>query len=173
MLQYIFDGKSMMYPIVLLFVIGLAVIIDRALAFRAAARNNKELTDGVIDALSKNDVEGAADLCTKIGGPVAAVLLVGVQKFGKLVDTDRTVAEMSAIVKTSMEDFAPQIIGTLDRNQFRTVGLDDAQYRYPAHGRRSFPAVGDDRYCYRYDLLLRLHGNSDQPGSNCSFRRYF
>ena len=116
MLQYIFDGKSMMYPIVLLFVIGLAVIIDRALAFRAAARNNKELTDGVIDALSRNDVEGAADLCTKIGGPVAAVLLVGVQKFGKLVDTDRTVAEMSAIVKTSMEDFAPQIIGTLDRN---------------------------------------------------------
>lgn len=116
MLQYIFDGKGMMYPIVLLFVIGLAVIIDRALAFRAAARNNKELTDGVIDALSRNDVEGAADLCTKIGGPVAAVLLVGVQKFGKLVDTDRPVAEMSAIVKTSMEDFAPQIIGTLDRN---------------------------------------------------------
>ena len=108
----------MMYPIVLLFVIGLAVIIDRALAFRAAARNNKELTDGVIDALSRTDVEGAADLCTKIGGPVAAVLLVGVQKFGKLVDTDRPVAEMSAIVKTSMEDFAPQIVGTLDRNIF-------------------------------------------------------
>ena len=51
MLQYIFDGKSMMYPIVLLFVIGLAVIIDRALAFRAATRNNKKLTDDVIEAL--------------------------------------------------------------------------------------------------------------------------
>jgi len=116
MLQYIFDGKSMMYPIVLLFVIGLAVIIDRALAFRAASRNNKKLTDDVIEALSQNNIEGAADLCTTIGGPVAAVLLVGVQKFGKLVGTGRSVAEMSAIVKTSMEDFAPQIIGTLDRN---------------------------------------------------------
>lgn len=116
MLQYIFDGKGMMYPIVLLFVVGVAVIIDRAIAFYNASRNNKQLTNDVIAALTENDFDGAAELCANVGGPVAAVLLVGVQKFGKLVDTDRTNAEMSAIVKTSMEDYAPQVVSTLDRN---------------------------------------------------------
>lgn len=118
MLQYIFDGGPLMYPIVALLVVGLAVIIDRAVAFNAATRNNKALTADVIALLENNDIEGAAELCAKIGGPVAAVLLVGIQKFGKLVSKDekRSNAEMSAIVKTSMEDYAPQIVATMDRN---------------------------------------------------------
>lgn len=118
MLQYIFDGGPLMYPIVALLVVGLAVIIDRAVAFNAATRNNKALTADVIALLEDNDIEGAAELCAKIGGPVAAVLLVGIQKFGKLVSKDekRSNAEMSAIVKTSMEDYAPQIVATMDRN---------------------------------------------------------
>ena len=118
MLQYIFDGGPLMYPIVALLVVGLAVIIDRAVAFNAATRNNKALTADVIALLENNDIEGAAELCAKIGGPVAAVLLVGIQKFGKLVSKDekRSNAEMSAIVKTSMEDYAPQIVVTMDRN---------------------------------------------------------
>ena len=118
MLQYIFDGGPLMYPIVALLVVGLAVIIDRAVAFNAATRNNKALTADVIALLEDNDIEGAAELCDKIGGPVAAVLLVGIQKFGKLVSKDekRSNAEMSSIVNTSMEDYAPQIVATMDRN---------------------------------------------------------
>ena len=73
MLQYIFDGGPLMYPIVALLVVGLAVIIDRAVAFNAATRNNKALTADVIALLENNDIEGAAELCAKIGGPVAAV----------------------------------------------------------------------------------------------------
>ena len=56
------------------------------------------------------------EACEKVGGPVASVLLLGIQKFDKLRGTGRTPAEISAIVKTSMEDYAPQVIGTLDRN---------------------------------------------------------
>ena len=47
---------------------------------------------------------------------MAAVLLLGIQKFIKLKDSGRSMGEVSAIVKTSMEDYAPQIIGALDRN---------------------------------------------------------
>ena len=116
MLKFIFDGGFLMYPIVLLLIVGFAVIIDRAAAFYYAGRDNKKLTDDVLTALENGDVSAAADACVTVGGPVAAVLLVGVQKFAKLMDTDRSAAEMSAIVKTSMEDYAPQIIGILDRN---------------------------------------------------------
>ncbi len=116
MLQYIFDGGPLMYPIVGLLVVGVAVIIDRMIAIIYASRDNGMLTRKVIELLEQNDIEGAAEFCNEVGGPVAAVLLVGIQKFGKLVDTDRSCAEMSAIVKTSMEDYAPQAIATLDSN---------------------------------------------------------
>ena len=116
MLQYIFDGGFLMYPIVLLLVVGVAVIIDRTIAIIYASRDNSMLTRKVIELLEQNDIEGAAEFCNEVGGPVAAVLLVGIQKFGKLVDTDRSCVEMSAIVKTSMEDYAPQAIATLDSN---------------------------------------------------------
>ncbi len=114
MLQFIFDGGAMMYPITLLSIVGFAVIIDRFCAFRVAGRDNESLTKDVIKLLSENDFNGAMDKCIAVGGPVAAVLLLGIQKFDKLRKTDRPVAEVSAIVKTSMEDYAPQVIGTLD-----------------------------------------------------------
>lgn len=116
MLEFIFEGGFMMYPITLLSIVGFAVIIDRFCAFKVAGRNNDELTREVLQALSGNDFDGAMTACEKVGGPVASVLLLGIQKFDKLRNSGRDAAEISTIVKTSMEDYAPQVIGTLDHN---------------------------------------------------------
>lgn len=116
MLKFIFDGGFMMYPITLLSIVGFAVIIDRYLAFRVAGRDVNALMRSVIAALEEGRNEDAVAECENVGGPVAAVLLLGIQKFIKLKDSGRSMGEVSAIVKTSMEDYAPQIIGALDRN---------------------------------------------------------
>lgn len=116
MLEFIFDGGFLMYPITLASILGFAVIIDRYCAFRTAARNNEGLRTRVLAALNEGRFDDAVNECTTVGGPVAAVLLLGIQKFLKLKDTGRNMGEVSAIVKTSMEDYAPRIIGTLDRN---------------------------------------------------------
>lgn len=116
MLKFIFDGGFMMYPITLLSIVGFAVIIDRYLAFRVAGRDVTALMRSVIAALEEGRDEDAVAECENVGGPVAAVLLLGIQKFIKLKDSGRSMGEVSAIVKTSMEDYAPQIIGALDRN---------------------------------------------------------
>lgn len=116
MLKFIFDGGFMMYPITLLSIVGFAVIIDRYLAFRIAGRDVTALMRSVIAALEEGRNEDAVAECENVGGPVAAVLLLGIQKFIKLKDSGRSMGEVSAIVKTSMEDYAPQIIGALDRN---------------------------------------------------------
>lgn len=116
MLKFIFDGGFMMYPITLLSIVGFAVIIDRYLAFRVAGRDVTALMRSVIAALEEGRNEDAVAECENVGGPVAAVLLLGIQKFIKLKDSGRSMGEVSAIVKTSMEDYAPQIIGALDRN---------------------------------------------------------
>ena len=51
MLEFIFEGGFMMYPITLLSVVGFAVIIDRFCAFRVAGRDNEALTRDVLEAL--------------------------------------------------------------------------------------------------------------------------
>jgi len=117
MLKFIFDGGAMMYPLTLLSIIGFAVIIDRFLAFRVAGRDNKALTNDMLAALKAGSFEEAMAVCEKVGGPVAAVLLTGLQKFIKIKDDQtRSLLEISQVVKTSMEDYAPIVIGTLDRN---------------------------------------------------------
>lgn len=116
MLEFIFDGGFLMYPILLASILGFAVIIDRVCAFRTAGRDNEGLRTRVLTALTEGRFDDAAGECVSVGGPVAAVLLVGIQKFLKLKDSGRGMGEISAIVKTSMEDYAPRIIGTLDRN---------------------------------------------------------
>lgn len=117
MLKFIFDGGAMMYPITLLSVVGFAVIIDRFCAFRVAGRDNDSMLHNVLSALAAGRFDDAMKECVNVGGPVSAVLLLGIQKFMKLKDDNtRTLNEVSQIVKTAMEDYAPQIIGTLDRN---------------------------------------------------------
>lgn len=116
MLEFIFDGGALMYPITLLSIAGFAVIIDRFCAFRVAGRDNDSLRFAVIQAMNEGRYADAVKQCETVGGPVAAVLLLGIQKFMKLKDTGRTMAEVSQIVKGAMEDYAPQVVGVLDRN---------------------------------------------------------
>ncbi len=116
MLEFIFNGGFLMYPLVLLSVVGVAIMIDRACAFHAAARDNEALKRDVMEAVEDNRLEDAEQICANVGGPVAAVLLVGIQKFRKLADSDRPMNEVSDIVRKSMEDYAPVALGTLERN---------------------------------------------------------
>ncbi len=116
MLEYIFDGGFLMYPLVLLSVIGFAVIIDRACAFHAAARDNDALKQEIMNAVSEYRFEDAKAICIQAGGPLAAVMLVGITKFQKLQDSGRSMSETSDVVRKAMEDYAPVVVGVLERN---------------------------------------------------------
>lgn len=116
MLKYIFDGGFMMYPLLFMSILGFAVMIDRFCAFRSARRDTKLLRANILKALEEYRVDDAIAECEKTGGPLAAVLLVGLMKFQKLEFSGRSVNEISDIVRKSMEDYAPQAIGVLDRN---------------------------------------------------------
>ncbi len=116
MLEYIFDGGFLMYPITLMSVVGLAVMIDRYCAFRDAKRDTAELRAKVMECLGENRIEDAIEACRECGGPVAAVLLVGLTKFKKLQGTGRTQTEMAENVSKSMDEYAPHAIGVLERN---------------------------------------------------------
>jgi len=116
MLEFFFDGGIMMYPIVLMSIVGLAVMIERYVALREAKRDVVALRREVMQCLEEYRIDDAIEACNRTGGPVAAVLLVGLTKFKKLIPMGRSQTEMSENVSKAMEDYALSVVGLLEKN---------------------------------------------------------
>ena len=78
MMGYLMDGGWMMLPLLVCSVVLVAVIIDRARAFRAASKSDAaKLRKVVRESVADGDVAAAVSACETEEGPVAAVLLTG------------------------------------------------------------------------------------------------
>lgn len=115
MLEYILDGGTMMLPLLACSIIGLAVILDRMRAFRLAEGDTSALREEVLRALAEKDFERAEKACGQQPGPVAAVLLVGINKYRRLVELGKSETEIEVSVNKSMEDYAPHVMEALER----------------------------------------------------------
>ena len=115
MLEYIIKGGPIMLPLVGLSILALAVIIDRVRAFRTASADTDALRERAIELLEAGDLGGAIAECERFGGPVAAVLLVGIHKYRGLKERSRSVAEIESNVSKSMNDYAPHVIEALEK----------------------------------------------------------
>ena len=115
MLQYILDGGFVMFPLVLLSVLALAVIIDRLRVFRLAEVDSAALRMQVGELLEDGRVDAALDTCREFKGPVAAVLLAGLDRYAKLTARGRSTAEIEMNVSKAMSDYAPHVIETLEK----------------------------------------------------------
>ncbi len=114
MLEYILDGGLLMYPLVACSIVALAVIIDRVRAFRAADCNTVALRMQVTDCLDDGQIDQAVEVCRQHKGPVAAVLLAGLDRYRKLVARGRPAVEIETNVKEAMEDYAPHAMDPLE-----------------------------------------------------------
>lgn len=115
MLEYILDGGPMMLPIVACSIVALAVIIDRVRAFRAADADIVALRAKVTDCLDAGRLDEAVAACRKSQGPIAAVLLAGLDRYRKLLARGRAIAEIETNVKETMEDYAPHAMEPLEQ----------------------------------------------------------
>ena len=116
MMNYLMDGGWMMLPLLVCSIVMVAVIIDRVRAFRAAAKlDPKALRDTVIAAAAKGDLDGAKRACCDSEGPVAAVLLTGIEKLERMRASGKPAAEIEAGVTKAMEDYAPKAMGVLEQ----------------------------------------------------------
>lgn len=114
MLGILMDGGWMMVPLLLCSVLGLAVIIDRLRAFRAAGAEHEKLRKNVRLKLEEGDVEEAIKLVTQTTGPVAATLLNGLNRFIRLVAKEKPVDEAATAAVKSMEEYAPKALRPLE-----------------------------------------------------------
>lgn len=116
MMGYLMDGGWMMIPLLLCSVAMVAVIIDRARAFRAASKIDPvDLRTRVCAAVAEGDLDGAAAACEASEGPSAAVLLTGVERLRRLKGKGKSETETEAAVSKAMEDFAPKAMNGLEK----------------------------------------------------------
>jgi len=118
MLEYILDGGPFMALEITCSVFLVAVVIDRVRVFRRLKTDHRELSQKIGDLIEGGAVEEALELCKKTGGPVAAVLLAGIDKYRQLLARGRAIAEIEINVSKTMEDYIPHAMESLERRMF-------------------------------------------------------
>lgn len=125
MLESIVNGGVMMWPLVVLSVIGWAVVLDRAWAFYQHGKiDYPALRSQVRQKLTAGDLEGAELLCASTPGPTSAVLLAGLQAFRKLAPDKRTPESIQVVVGNAMEDHTERALSAITKRFYvlTTVG---------------------------------------------------
>jgi len=84
--KFIEGGPPFMWPILITFIIGLAIAIERIITLNMATTNTKKLLSQIEDALSKSGVEGAKDVAKNTRGPVASIFTQGLMRSDEGVD---------------------------------------------------------------------------------------
>ncbi|MBO5643360.1 MAG: MotA/TolQ/ExbB proton channel family protein [Kiritimatiellae bacterium] len=114
MLGILMDGGWMMVPLLFCSILGLAVIIDRMRAFKAAGSDHENLRKSIRQKLDEGDVNTAIELASNATGPVAATILNGLNRFVRLVGKDRQVDVAANAAVKSMEEYAPKAMRPLE-----------------------------------------------------------
>ncbi|MFT5128471.1 MAG: biopolymer transport protein ExbB [Rhodothermales bacterium] len=116
MIGHILDGGYIMLPLLLLSVGCFAIIFERLCALKSAGEvDTLSLRETVIAKLGDGDIDGAIRYCEAQQGPVAALLLVGLAKFRRLLNRGKTMVEIEVSVNKAMEDYAPHIVNSLEK----------------------------------------------------------
>ena len=105
MLETIIKGRIMMIPLLACSIVALAVVADRVWAFYLNSKlDTRALRAQLMRHLRRGEVNDAALLCISTPGPVAAVLLAGLQSYSRL--DKRTPENLRLSVGEAMEDHA-------------------------------------------------------------------
>jgi len=125
MLEYLIKGKWLMGPLLACSIIAIAVIIDRIRAFRMADADSFKMRRNVSSLLDDHKIDDAIVECGKHRGPVAAVMLAGLDKMRRLAKLGRSNTEIEISVSKTMEDYAPHVLEPLEKrmNLLTLIGM--------------------------------------------------
>ncbi len=100
--EFIQGGPGFM---LLTFIFGLAIAIERILYLSLASINSKKLLKNVEEELNNNDVEGAKEICRNTRGPVAAIFAEGLNRYDNgLEDVEKSIISYGSVVTGRLEN---------------------------------------------------------------------
>lgn len=97
--QFLAGGWQFMSIVLACLILGLAIAIERIITLNLATTNTKKLLAKVDEALSKDGVEGAKEVCKNTRGPVASIFTQGLLRMSEGVE----MVEKSIIAYGSVE----------------------------------------------------------------------
>lgn len=104
MWNYFAKGGPVMWPLLLLSVLGLAVAVWRWLALRAATKHVGPFMQALRERVVAGDLEGALAVCDRHPSPVASLVKAGLLRHGRSKeDIERSLQEASAHELASLE----------------------------------------------------------------------
>ncbi len=86
MVQYFLDGGPFMWPILVVFVIGLMFVIERMISLSMSSVNTSKFVVKVNEALKTGGPEQAMEVCSSTRGPVASVFNAGLMRMNRGID---------------------------------------------------------------------------------------
>jgi biopolymer transport protein ExbB len=84
--KFIEGGVLWMTPILLVFIVALAIVIERVIYLNLATTNTDKLLKSVDEALQTGGVDAAKEICRNTKGPVAGIFYQGLDRYGEGVD---------------------------------------------------------------------------------------
>ncbi|MDZ7331153.1 MAG: MotA/TolQ/ExbB proton channel family protein [candidate division KSB1 bacterium] len=86
MIDYFIKGGFFMWPILIFFIFGLAVSIERIWSLTRASINTKKFLAKIQTALREGGVDAAKEICENTRGPIASIFHAGLSRFDKGID---------------------------------------------------------------------------------------
>jgi biopolymer transport protein ExbB len=116
MLEIIILGGGMMVPLVFESLLAVAVLIDRAVAFRNNSKiDTRTLRAKVMTCLRNDEVDKAIHLCFTTPGPVSAVLVAGLQAYAKHRELTKRPDSLRAVIQDAMQDYTHQAMSAVEK----------------------------------------------------------
>ena len=97
--KFIEGGPGFMSVVLLCLILGLAIAIERIITLNLASTNIKKLLSSVDEAISREGVDGAIEVCKSTRGPVASIFTQGLMRMSEGVE----MVEKSIIAYGSVE----------------------------------------------------------------------
>lgn len=104
-IELIFQGGILMFPIMLTSVIALAIALERFITLRRASTDAREFMDAMRTVLRQHRIQEAIEICDENDAPVARVVKAGLLKY------DRSKEE----IRAAMEDAGHLEVPRLER----------------------------------------------------------
>jgi biopolymer transport protein ExbB len=92
-LDMFFKGGWVMYPIVILSIIGTYIFIERFLALKKAAKEDANFMNRIKDYIHDGKIESALNLCQSTDTPLARMLEKGIRRLGRPLSDINTAIE--------------------------------------------------------------------------------
>ncbi len=104
MIDYFVKGGFFMWPILVFFIFGLAVSIERIWSLTRASINTKRFLTKIQTALREGGVDAAKEICENTRGPIASIFHAGLSRFDKGIDqVEKSIVSAGSIEMAFLE----------------------------------------------------------------------